>query len=173
MMATLRLVADINLCRVSEIGGRNSRFSPRKIGTACDAFICASVFFYPAPARDRVSGVEKARGRMMKNYIAAGLTIAAIAAVCGRAEALDRRVRIINDSKHTLTAFFGTNVAGPDSQDSLLGSDTLRPGTSIVLDFEDGSGYCRFRFRAVFDDGVEVVRPSVNVCEVGTYRYTE
>jgi len=101
------------------------------------------------------------------------LTAATLATSCVDAQTLDRRVRIVNDSKHVITAFYGTNVAVREWQDSLLGSDTLKPGASIVLDFEDGSGYCRFRFRAVFDDGVEVLRQSVNVCEVGTYRYTE
>ena len=46
-------------------------------------------------------------------------------------------------------------------------------GGAVVVNFEDGSGYCRFRFRAVFDDAVELTRPNVNVCEVGTYRYTD
>jgi hypothetical protein len=49
----------------------------------------------------------------------------------------------------------------------------LPAGGAVVIDFEDGSGYCRFRFRAVFDDAVELTRPNVNVCEVGTYRYTD
>jgi hypothetical protein len=101
------------------------------------------------------------------------LAVAALAILCGRADALDRRVRIVNDSKHVIAAFYGTNVSAPDWGDSLLGTDTLKPGNSVVLDFEDNSGYCRFRFRAVFDDRKELVRQSVNVCEVGTYRYTE
>ena len=96
-----------------------------------------------------------------------------LAAFGGDAVALDRRVRIVNGSKHVIAAFYGTNVSGQGWGDSLLGSDTLKPGNSIVLDFEDNSGYCRFRFRAVFDDGKELTRQSVNVCEVGTYRYTD
>ena len=91
----------------------------------------------------------------------------------GHANALDRRVRIVNESKHDIVGFYGTNVGVPDWQDNLLGAAVLRAGASIVLDFEDGSGYCRFRFRAVFDDNKELVRPSVNVCEVGTYKYTD
>jgi hypothetical protein len=101
------------------------------------------------------------------------LAAATLAALGSHAEALDRRVRIVNDSKHAITAFYGTNVSDQDWGDSLLGTDVLKPGNAIVLDFEDNSGYCRFRFRAVFEDGKELLRPSVNVCEVGTYRYTE
>jgi hypothetical protein len=109
----------------------------------------------------------------MHRSFARGLSFAALLAVCGHAEALDRRVRIVNDSTHPIVGFYGTNVSARDWQDSLLGTDTLKPGASVVLDFEDGSGYCRFRFRAVFDDGKELVRQSINVCEVGTYRYTD
>ena len=55
---------------------------------------------------------------------------------------------------------------GPGRFDEPAGG--LLPG-----DFDDGSGYCRFRFRAVFEDQLELVRDSVNICEVGTYRYTD
>lgn len=102
-----------------------------------------------------------------------GSTLAAIVVFCGQAEALDRRVRIVNESKQAIISFFGANVGVRDWPESLLGGDALKPGASVVLDLEDGSGYCRFRFRAIFDDGVELVRQSVNVCEVGTYRYTD
>lgn len=89
------------------------------------------------------------------------------------AEALDRRVRIVNDSAVDIVRFYGVNVDIRDWRESLLGEDILPAGGSIVLNFDDGSGYCRYRFRAVFGDGVELERKSVNVCEVGTYRYTD
>ena len=99
--------------------------------------------------------------------------VAAFFLLAGAAEALDRRVRIVNDSHVDIVDFFGVNVDSRDWQDSLLGDDILPAGGSVVLNFDDGSGYCRFRFRAVFKDGVAVERDSVNVCEVGTYRYTD
>ena len=89
------------------------------------------------------------------------------------AAALDRRVQIINESRHDIVALYGVNVDARDWRESLLGEDRLPAGASVVLNFEDGSGYCRYKFRALFDDGVELIRPSVNVCEVGTYRYTD
>jgi hypothetical protein len=109
----------------------------------------------------------------MDHRARAALAAGALLLWCGPAEALDRRVRIVNESKHDIVAFYGTNVTVRDWQDSLLGDNRLLAGASVVLNFEDDSGYCRYRFRAVFDDGVELVRPSVNVCEVGTYRYTD
>jgi hypothetical protein len=89
------------------------------------------------------------------------------------ASALDRRVRIVNDSRHDIVEFYGVNVDIREWRENLLGDGILPAGSSLVLNFDDGSGYCRYRFRAVFDDGVDLVRPSVNVCEIGTYRYTD
>jgi hypothetical protein len=98
---------------------------------------------------------------------------ACLIVLCQSAEALDRRVRIVNGSGHDIVGFFGVNVDSQEWRDSLLGDDILPAGGSVVLNFDDGSGYCRYRFRVVFADGLELERPSVNVCEVGTYRYTD
>jgi hypothetical protein len=102
-----------------------------------------------------------------------GLAVGVLLLAAGAVEALDRRVRIVNESKVDIVGLYGVNVDSRDWQDSLLGDDILPAGGSVVLNFDDGSGYCRYRFRAVFDDGVDVERASVNVCEVGTYRYTD
>jgi hypothetical protein len=96
-----------------------------------------------------------------------------VLALAAPAHAIDRRVRILNESSHKIVEFYGVNVGVRSWPESLLGEDALPPGGARILSFDDGSGYCRFRFRAVFDDGVDLVRESVNVCEVGTYRYTD
>ena len=102
------------------------------------------------------------------------LVLAAFALlVAGTAEALDRRIRIVNASSHDIVAFHGVSVDTREWHDSLLGDDILPAGETVVLNFDDGSGYCRYRFRAVFDDGQALEKKSVNVCEVGTYRYTD
>jgi hypothetical protein len=105
------------------------------------------------------------------SLITAALALAAV--WCGPAAAIDRRVRIINESGHNIVAFYGVTVGVDEWRESLLGDDILPAGGSIILNFDDGSGYCRYRFRAVFADGIELVRDSVNVCDIGTYRYTE
>jgi hypothetical protein len=109
----------------------------------------------------------------MDRAILAGLLAALFALAAGSDHAFDRRVRIVNDSHHKIVGFFGVRAGTRGWSDSLLGDDILPAGASVVLNFEDGSGYCRFRFRAVFDDGVALERESVNICEVGTYRYTD
>jgi hypothetical protein len=109
----------------------------------------------------------------MGRFLLAGLVAAVLAGTAGEAAAFDRRVRIVNDSHHQIVGFFATIVGISDWRDSLLGEDVIPAGASIVLNFDDGSGYCRYRFRAVFEDGVALERESVNVCQVGTYRYTD
>jgi hypothetical protein len=101
----------------------------------------------------------------------AGVVLAAI--WCAPAAAIDRRVRIVNESSQNIVALYGVTVGVNEWRESLLGDDILPAGGSIILNFDDGTGYCRYRFRAVFSDGVELVRDSVNVCDIGTYRYTE
>jgi hypothetical protein len=111
-----------------------------------------------------------------KRYGRVAMSLASVALailLAGTAHALDRRVRIVNDSHVDIVDFFAVNVDVRDWSESLLGDDILPAGGSVVLDFDDGSGYCRYRFRAVFVDGFELERPSINVCEVGTYRYTD
>jgi hypothetical protein len=102
----------------------------------------------------------------------AGIAGALLVAQLEPAAAIDRRVRIVNATSQSIVSFWGVNVDVQDWRENLL-AEALPPGDALVLDFDDGSGYCRYRFRALFEDAVELVRPNVNVCEVGTYRYTD
>lgn len=112
--------------------------------------------------------------RRVSCVILAGVGAGAMLMVAaGPADALDRRMRIINDSRHDIVSFHSVNVDTKEWQESMLGDDILPAGGSVILNFDDGSGYCRYRFRAVFEDGIDLVRESVNVCDVGTYRYTD
>lgn len=89
------------------------------------------------------------------------------------ATALDRRVRILNATTTDMVGFYGAPVGTAPSQRNLLGGDLLPAGGAVVIDFEDGSGYCRYAIRAVFADALELARASLNVCEIGLYRYTD
>ena len=101
------------------------------------------------------------------------LFLAGGAAFPDLAAAIDRRVRIVNESSHEIVAFHASYLGAQEWRENMLGEAVLRPGASVVLNFDDGSGYCRFGFRAVFDDGVELRRDRVNICDIGTYRYTD
>ena len=83
----------------------------------------------------------------------------------------DRRVEIINNTGFTITHFYGSNKKTDSWEEDILGDDVLYSGQSVVIDFDDGTGYCVFDFRAVFEDGDEIVDNGINVCETGTFTY--
>jgi hypothetical protein len=128
-----------------------------------------------AQQRDAAPTARPAAKALRYRWILGAVITLAAASSSWRSDAqtLDRRVRIVNESGHAIVGFYAVVVEKEEWPASLLGANTLPAGASIILDFEDGSGFCRYRFRAVFDDGMELVRPSVNVCEVGTYRYED
>jgi hypothetical protein len=99
------------------------------------------------------------------------LTVAAAfgVVVAGPAAALDRKVTIVNNSGITVSYFYGSNVGTTFWEEDLLASDVLSNGASVVVNFDDTTGYCRFDFRAIFDDGTEIVKKDVNVCEITTF----
>jgi hypothetical protein len=92
--------------------------------------------------------------------------------LCGPAQALDRQVRIVNDTSLEIVALYGVR-SGASTPRNILGEATIPARSAIDVDFDDGSGYCMYDFRAVFDDGSALSRDDVNVCEVGTYRYID
>ena len=93
------------------------------------------------------------------------------AAVAAPAWAADRRVTIVNKTGFTIVEFYASAANQKDWEEDILGENTLPSGRSVPVDIDDGSGACVYDFRAVFDDGDEMVRNGVNVCKIGTYTY--
>lgn len=87
------------------------------------------------------------------------------------AAAQDRHVRIHNNTDVTLYRFYSTNSGADHWGSDVMGSSTLAPGAAMTLNFDNNNGYCVFDFRAVFEDGQELTRGGVNVCEVSDYYY--
>lgn len=96
------------------------------------------------------------------------LTVGMIA-LAAPAMAQDRKVTIVNNSGFTISYFYGSNVGTTFWEEDLLSSDVLSNGATVVVNFDDTTGYCRFDFRAIFDDGTELVKKDVNVCEIATF----
>lgn len=86
--------------------------------------------------------------------------------------AVDRRVRIHNDTGLTLYRFYSTNAGATKWGRDVMGSSTLPSGQYMTMNFDNAKGYCLFDFRAIFEDGTELTRGNVNVCEVADYNYT-
>jgi hypothetical protein len=86
------------------------------------------------------------------------------------AAALERHMTIVNETGFAVAEFYASNLATEGWGENRLG-EVLPAGASVELDFDDGSGYCLFNFRAVFEDGDEIVSERINVCEGGEFYY--
>ncbi|HTN61089.1 MAG TPA: hypothetical protein VL147_05985, partial [Devosia sp.] len=87
------------------------------------------------------------------------------------AAALDRRVQINNNTDYDIIEFYASNTGTEDWEEDILGSDILPAGDSLVINIDDGSGYCKFDFLAVFEDDDQVVSNNNNVCELSEFNF--
>lgn len=99
------------------------------------------------------------------------LAIFAVSLLTMPVEAVDRRVRIHNETGLTMVKFYSTNSGATKWGSDVLGNSVLEPGGSIRLNFDNNEGYCNFDFRAVFEDGTDAQRGGINVCEIADYYY--
>ncbi|MEQ1756457.1 MAG: hypothetical protein ABL973_20235 [Micropepsaceae bacterium] len=84
----------------------------------------------------------------------------------------DKKVKIINETRHKIVHFYASRVGADNWEEDILGEDVLEVGGSVKVNFGT-SEYCLYDFRAVFNDGDKVEKYRINVCEIDTYRYTE
>jgi hypothetical protein len=121
-------------------------------------------------------------GRMiLPKSSARGLTLKIIAtlAVTGffamsaftAASAANRHVDIVNETGLTMSEFYASNTGADDWEEDILGSDTLDVGDTFEIDIDDGTGACKFDFKAVFTNGTSHVRRAVDVCSISTFTY--
>lgn len=108
---------------------------------------------------------------MLTTSLRLGLSAAVVAVSALSAAAEDRRVEIVNNTGYTMVEFYGSNKGTNSWEEDILGQDVLPSGYSVMINFDDRSGYCKFDFRAVFDDGDEVIENNVNVCEIGRFTF--
>jgi hypothetical protein len=101
------------------------------------------------------------------------IALAMLSATVGTASALDRRVQINNTSSYNIVEFYASNTGTNAWEEDVLGADILPSGSSVMINIDDGSGYCKFDFKAVFEDGDEVISASNNVCELAEFDFTD
>lgn len=85
----------------------------------------------------------------------------------------NRRVRIINETSRTIREFYASNVDRTTWEQNILRDTIIRPGQSVTVNIDDGSGACLFDFKAVFTDSSSRVKNRINVCRIDSYRYTD
>jgi hypothetical protein len=106
---------------------------------------------------------------MLRMTMLAAAAAGTLLASASATEALDRRVRVINNTSEVMMKFQASNRDRRTWEEDILGRDVLRPGQSVVININDGSGYCVFDFRATFRSGATATRRQVNVCRVASW----
>jgi hypothetical protein len=109
----------------------------------------------------------------IQSVVAATLATALLALAGTSAMAMERKVQINNLTSYTIVEFYASNTGTADWQEDILGSDVLPAGSSVTINIDDGSGYCKFDFLAVFDDGDQLVSADNNVCELDNFNFTD
>ncbi len=97
------------------------------------------------------------------------LALIAAQMVATSTQAADRKVTVVNNSGYTIVEFRGSNVGSDSWEEDILGQDVLENGASVQINFDDGTGHCKFDFLATFDDGDELKQENIDVCSVGTF----
>ena len=108
-----------------------------------------------------------------KSIVAAGVTALALSACVDTSTATNvtavsakRNVVITNATGRTIWRFDGSRVSTSSWEEDILGSSVLSNGSSVNINFDDGTGACMFDMRAEFRDGSAKVINNVNVCRV-------
>jgi hypothetical protein len=101
------------------------------------------------------------------------LSVVVFASMASAASALDRRVNINNKTQSVMTEFYASNSGTQNWQEDILGEQVVASGDTVTINIDDGSGFCKFDFRAVFDDASEVISADNNVCELSDFNLTE
>lgn len=80
----------------------------------------------------------------------------------------NRNVTIINNTGQDIIRFYGSNAGTNSWEEDILGQDILPRGRSVNINFNDGSGYCTFDFRAELRNGSTRETYGVDVCRVSS-----
>ena len=88
------------------------------------------------------------------------------------AHAEDLVFTLYNKASSVLTHFYVEPTSSTTWGEDILGSD-IAPGESATVTIADGKTTCTYGIRGGFKDGSVVERNSLNLCELGSYTYTE
>jgi hypothetical protein len=105
--------------------------------------------------------------RIWGSAVIAGSLLGVLETVAGSpASAFDRHIELINNTRLAIVEIQIAQVGTGRWERDLLGDDILLPAQSVLVDIDDGKGYCRFDIKTVFDDGTSSIRRDIDVCAV-------
>ncbi|HLO49815.1 MAG TPA: hypothetical protein VK211_15470 [Kamptonema sp.] len=112
--------------------------------------------------------------------VAAALSLPIISFSIQSALAESVSFTLINKTSRNLEEFYAAPPHVDNWEEDILGRDVLPPGESITITIKDGREDCLYDFKGVLgpsaDGSVgrgELIQSSVNVCDGGTYEYSE
>ncbi|NEU13972.1 hypothetical protein G3T14_17820 [Methylobacterium sp. BTF04] len=108
---------------------------------------------------------------MSKFTTAAVFATALIAAMATGASAANRHVDIVNKTGMTLKHFYASTSGTDDWEEDILGRDVIEDGDTFDINLDDGTGKCKYDFKAVFENGSSLIRNNINVCQISTFTY--
>jgi hypothetical protein len=110
-------------------------------------------------------------GSFMLKYgsIALAAAFAGALSFAGDASALDRRVKVINNTSQTMVKLQASNIGTNSWEEDILGNRVLTSGREVVVNLDDRSGYCVFDLKATFRSGATAIRRRVNICKVASW----
>ena len=108
---------------------------------------------------------------MRKLFLAAAAAMA-FASFAGGAQAADKHMTVINETRSVMVEFYASRIGTDDWEEDILGVDTLGVGESVDIDF-GANEECLYDVMGVFDDGERVTKARVNVCDGEAFHFTE
>ena len=110
---------------------------------------------------------------LFNSFVAAGAAALVLSACVDTSTAsstgsvvANRNVVISNATGQTIWRFYGSRTSTSSWEEDILGAQVLSNGSSINIDFNDGTGACMFDMKAEFRDGSSIVQSDVNECAV-------
>lgn len=85
----------------------------------------------------------------------------------------NRRVRVINHASSSIYYFYASNVDTGVWEEDILGTQTIPPGQSRIVNIDDGTGHCFYDLKAVLADGRKAFRYKFNVCTQASWTVTD
>ncbi|MGL4320303.1 MAG: hypothetical protein ACRCS3_05510 [Paracoccaceae bacterium] len=82
--------------------------------------------------------------------------------------AANRNVTIINNTGQDIIRFYGSNAGTSSWEEDILGTSILPRGQAVNINFDDGTGYCTFDFRAELENGSTRETYGIDVCRVSS-----
>lgn len=103
-------------------------------------------------------------------------TISLFASAPAQAESVS--FTLVNRTSRALEEFYASPPSTDSWEEDILGVDVLNPGESVKITIDDSREDCQYDFKGVLGPGSGVgrgalVQSNVNVCDGGTYEYTE